>query len=374
MYFEDCVFLLVCISVIVYIYRLFKKKEPRSQSSQLICCDDFEQYARDHVPADLFGYIAGGTGKRLTIPANIEAFKKVQLMTKIFHPVINVDLRTMFLGRVADLPIGIAPSSARSVIWPDGERCVARAADDMKIVSILPMLGSASIESIAKSAPSAVHWLQIRLCKDNAHMSLIHRAEDAGFEAIVVSADGARGLRCKQHKFPTKLNTECPNFNYKSVTTVLDQLIEPCVSWHDLDDVISETKLPVVLKGVLNPDDAIEAVKHGVQGIIVSNHGGRILDGVPSSLEMLPEIKSAIGDDVDLYFDSGIRTGSDVFKALALGAKGVFIGRPVLYGLSYQGEEGIKKVFNILTEELRIAMIHTGCSSISKISPAVIRK
>ncbi|XP_077867790.1 2-Hydroxyacid oxidase 2-like, partial [Saccoglossus kowalevskii] len=105
---------------------------------------------------------------------------------------------------------------------------------------------------------------------------------------------------------------------------------------HDLDNVISETKLPVVLKGVLNPDDAIEAVKHSVQGIIVSNHGGRVLDGVPSSLEMLPEIKSAIGNDVDLYFDSGIRTGSDVFKALALGAKGVFIGRPVLYGLSYQ--------------------------------------
>ncbi|XP_070554212.1 2-Hydroxyacid oxidase 2-like isoform X2 [Ptychodera flava] len=366
---------LLTLVVAVVVYKLssyfFKPKESRRKMRFL---SDYEKYARETIPEGVLDYYSGGAGCHSTIPRNTDAFNRICLMTRILHPILHVDLRTRILDRVVDLPIGIAPTAMRSFLWPDGDRCIAQAAADAQVINIVPMMGAITVEDVSKCATSGINWLQITPLEDNAHQPIISRAENAGFQAIVVTVDG-RGLGHRSvgpHKFTdASRNARCANFNHKPINKVTE-MTKKNIGWRDVDDIISKTSLPVIIKGVLNPEDAITAVSHGVRGVIVSNHGGRQMDGVPAPIEMLPAVHAAVGDQIDVYLDSGVRTGSDVLKALALGAKCVFLGRPVLYGLSYQGEEGVGQIFDILKDELKNAMIFTGCSSVSKIPPSIV--
>ncbi|XP_070554214.1 2-Hydroxyacid oxidase 2-like isoform X2 [Ptychodera flava] len=364
---------LLTLVVAVVVYKLssyfFKPKESRRKMRFL---SDYEKYARETIPEGLLDYYSGGAGCHSTIPRNADAFKRICLMTRILHPILHVDLQTQILDRVVNLPIGIAPTGMRSFLWPDGDRCVAQAAADAQVINIVPMMGAITVEDVSKCATSGINWLQVAPLEDDAHLPIISRAENAGFQAVVITVDGRRvGHRNIGVQKFTDASTRCANLNNKPINKVIE-MIKKDMCWRVVDDIVSKTSLPVIIKGILNPEDAITAVSHGVLGVIVSNQGGRQMDGVPAPIEMLPAVHAAVGDQIDVYLDSGVRTGSDVLKALALGAKCVFLGRPVLYGLCYQGEEGVGQIFDILKDELKNGMIFTGCSSVSKIPPSIV--
>ncbi|XP_070554215.1 2-Hydroxyacid oxidase 2-like isoform X3 [Ptychodera flava] len=311
---------LLTLVVAVVVYKLssyfFKPKESRygwmNRKRKMRFLSDYEKYARETIPEGLLDYYSGGAGCHSTIPRNADAFKRICLMTRILHPILHVDLQTQILDRVVNLPIGIAPTGMRSFLWPDGDRCVAQAAADAQVINIVPMMGAITVEDVSKCATSGINWLQVAPLEDDAHLPIISRAENAGFQAVVITVDGRRvGHRNIGVQKFTDASTRCANLNNKPINKVIE-------------------------------------------------------------IEMLPAVHAAVGDQIDVYLDSGVRTGSDVLKALALGAKCVFLGRPVLYGLCYQGEEGVGQIFDILKDELKNGMIFTGCSSVSKIPPSIV--
>ncbi|XP_077984186.1 2-Hydroxyacid oxidase 2-like [Glandiceps talaboti] len=359
-------FVIVIITVFLF-RRFFQTKEVRRR---MVCLEDYEDYAREKLPRDLFIHQAGGAKYTQSGRSNIDEFSRIHLVSRVLRSVIHVDLHSQVQDRVVDSPIGIAPMMSRDLLWPDGDRCIAKAAANLNVVNIVPMFGSASIEQTAKIAPSGVKWLQIELLEEDGHLSMVSRAEEAGFDAIVVTVDCFPGLT-KQIQEPVA-RSRCGSFNEQQYREV--EKLRVCgSSWRDIDNVVSATSLPVVIQGILNPDDAVEAKSHGAKGIIVSNCSASSLDGFPTPIDMLPAVKSAVGN-VEVYLGSDVRNGCDVLKALALGAKCVFLGHPILYGLSYQGKEGVEQIFDILHSELRGAMFMTGCSSISRIPPSIVQK
>ncbi|XP_057315498.1 2-Hydroxyacid oxidase 1-like isoform X3 [Hydractinia symbiolongicarpus] len=225
-------------------------------------------------------------------------------------------------------------------------------------------------EELSKAAPNSIFWSQAYIYKDNqVTIDFVQGIENAGYQAIVLTVDTATRKLNKYQKMRDLLASK----NERIYTEVLtDDAVKVAVSWSDVDWLRTVTKLPILLKGILTREDALEALKHDVQGIIVSNHGGRQLDGVSSTIEALPEIVHAVNGKMDVYLDGGIRKGTDVFKALALGAKAVFFGRPAIYGLAYNGKEGVEKVFQMLKDEFERAMLLAGCASLADITPDMV--
>uniref|UniRef100_A0ACB8GDP9 Hydroxyacid oxidase 1 n=2 Tax=Sphaerodactylus townsendi TaxID=933632 RepID=A0ACB8GDP9_9SAUR len=257
---------------------------------------------------------------------------------------------------------------------------------------MLSSWATSSIEEVAQAAPEAICWMQLYIYKDReVTRSLVQRAERAGHKGIFVTVDTpflGKRLDDVRNKFQLPPHLRMKNFETNDLafssekgygensglSVYVAEAIDPTITWEDLKWLRGLTTLPIVAKGILRADDAKKAVKHGVNGILVSNHGARQLDGVPATIEVLSEIIEAVEGKVDVFLDGGIRKGSDVLKALALGAKAVFVGRPVIWGLVYKGEEGVKEVLQILKEEFQLAMALSGCRSVEEIDGTLVRR
>ncbi len=348
---------------------------------------DFKNIAKSTLSKDIYDYLSGGAGDEITIYNNEEAYNKVMLCPRVLRGVENRNLSIELLSEQISMPICIAPTAFHCLANTEGELATVKAATKANIVMIVSMASTMSLEEIAKTAfdcsenSSPKLWFQMYLQPDIMITKVFaKRAEDAGYKALVVTADSPvfghreRDIRNGFHKLPNGLSLR--NFddvgligtNGKKATLELSAH----VTWKDIEILKSITKLPVFIKGIMCPEDAALAIQHGVDGIIVSNHGGRQLDTVPATIDVLSAIASTVDKRVPIIVDGGIRRGTDVLKALALGADAIAIGRPILWGLANNGEKGVSEVLKMLKHELDIAMALCGCSKIKEINKNLI--
>ncbi|XP_001631007.2 2-Hydroxyacid oxidase 1 [Nematostella vectensis] len=341
-------------------------------SDEPVCLDDIEALAGKNLNERSYAYFVSGAGEEDTLKENRQAFKRIKLRPRMLRGISHVDLRTSVLGHPISMPVCIAPVAVQKCAHPDGEIATVRAAAGQDIAMVLSMYGTSTFEEVTAASPQALKWFLIYILRDrHLFTSLVRRAENAGYQALVLNVDspvvsGLVNRRC------LKAGRVIGQPGDPSLALLEDnddnEIVEHVISWESVDWVKSVTRLPVVLKGILTPEDARLAVEHGIDGIMVSNHGGRQLDGVLASIEALPAISEAVQGKLEIFMDGGVRLGTDVFKALALGARAVFIGRPVIWGLGYKGEAGVRKVLGLLREELRLAMILSGCGSLADIT------
>ena len=353
----------------------------------LVNISDFEVAARAKLPAMAYAYYASGAWDELTLRANREAYERIMLKYRVLVDVSNRDLSTSVLGDQISMPIMVAPVALQKMAHPDGELATAAAAGAAGTIMILSTLATSSIEEVMKVATGAL-WFQLYVYKDRGvTRSLVERAEAAGYRAIVLTVDTPM-LGCREADMRNRfqipeglslknlseahLDKSPKDVDESGLFAYARMLHDPSLSWKDLDWLRSITRLPVLVKGVVRPDDAMRAVQAGVAGIIVSNHGGRQLDTAPATISVLADIVEAVDGRVDVLVDGGVRRGTDVIKALALGAKAVLVGRPVVWGLAVDGENGVRRVLELLRGELDLAMALCGCSSIRTISRDLI--
>ncbi|KAJ6658357.1 hypothetical protein lerEdw1_020629 [Lerista edwardsae] len=336
----------------------------------LVCLSDFEAYAKEHLPKATWDFFAAGADECGTRDDNVMAYKRIRFRPRMLRDMSKMDTKTTILGTEISFPVGIAPTGFHKLAWPSGELSTARAAEAMNTCYIASTYSSCSVEEIAAAAPAGFRWFQLYvLQKRNLTEQLVKRVEALGFQALVLTADlpypGKRRDDIRNN-FSSSASLPLKNFegSFEGESNTEYGLpagsIDCSLNWNDIYWLRSLTHLPIIIKGILTKEDAELAVKHGVEGIIVSNHGGRQLDGAPATIDALAEIVSAVEGKVEVYLDGGIRTGGDVLKALALGAKCVFIGRPALWGLAYKGEEGLQEVLKILRDEFRLSMALAG--------------
>ncbi len=288
------------------------------------------------------------------------------------------------LGARVRAPFFVAPTAYQKDIHPDGELGTAAAAAEAGVLAVVGTLSSFSLEEIAKASGHGPKWFQLYLQPEFAQSErLVQRAERAGYDAIVLTADAPLlGTRDRQSREGFALDSPAaigngPEFVSPARAPTVEGArfrvrSDAASAWDTLDRLRDATRLPCVVKGILRSEDARTAVAHGAAGIIVSNHGGRQLDGAPATLDVLPEIISAVGSETEVYLDGGVRRASDILMALALGARAVGIGRPILWALAAGGRAGIAHYFDLLTSELANAMVLMGASSLSDLGPAMV--
>jgi 4-hydroxymandelate oxidase len=327
----------------------------------LVNLRDFEAAARTCLDPVYYDYFASGAQDETTVAANEAAFRGRTLIPRVLRGCPPPRLETSVLGQTAAMPVLIAPTAFHRLACPDAEVATGRAAAAADVIMIAAMLSTVTIEEIA--ATGAKLWFQLYIQPDLAFTeSLVRRAETAGCRALVVTVDSPtlgrneRGDRNNFHDLPP--GVYCANMG--AAGHVRQVVLSPAISWWHVDWLRETTSLPILLKGVLHPADAKLAVEHGVDGLIVSNHGGRQLDATPASLDRLAPIAEAVGGRVPLLLDGGVRRGTDVAKAMALGTRAVAIGRPVLWGLAVAGEAGVRQVLELLRVELANALTLLG--------------
>ncbi|EAZ94357.1 alpha-hydroxy acid oxidase [Crocosphaera chwakensis] len=351
---------------------------------------EYESLAQQQLSSMTWGYYSSGALDEITLKNNRKSFETYQLYPKVLVDVSEINLSTTLLGQTLSIPIGVAPMAFQCLAHPQGEKATAKVLSDLKTLLILSTLSTTSLEEVAACQEHNLRWFQLYIHKDKGlTKALVERAEKAGYTAICVTVDapmlGKREIDIRnQFTLPESLklanlvsleDLAIPNSsNQSGLFAYFQQQIDPSLTWKDLEWLQSITKLPIVLKGILRADDARLAVENGSKGIIVSNHGGRQLDGAITTLEALPKIVETVGNEVDIIIDGGIRRGTDVFKALALGAKAVLIGRPILWGLTVNGEAGVNHVLELLKDELLLAMALSGCPSIADINDSFLLK
>ena len=343
---------------------------------------DYEGLAEAACEPGYWGYVVGGAGDEVTLRENVAAFRRWVLRPRMLVDVSDVSTRTSVLGSEIALPLGIAPTLLQRVAHPEGEGALARAAAAAGTVYTLSSLGSVRPRELAEAAPDAVRWFQLYWSRDRSFTSeLVAEAADAGFTALMLTVDlPAAGPRERDLRsgFSLPEGLPMPNLPRTLVGSdyfhdTLGEIVDTSLTWRDLEWLRSECDLPLVVKGILTAEDASLACEHGASGLVVSNHGGRQLDGVPATLDVLPEVAEVVAGRAEVYLDGGIRRGTDVAKALALGARAAFIGRPALWGLAAAGEEGARHVLEILRDEIRLAQILLGCPNPGDIGPAHVR-
>lgn len=325
----------------------------------------------DPVHRDFF---AGGAGRERTLRANEEAFARRWIVPRVLRGTGERDLRTTLLGTELALPVLIAPTAFHRLAHPAGEAGTAAAAAGAGTVMVVSMAATQPVERIAASG--AAWWFQMYPQPDaDFEAALIRRVERAGCRALVVTVDSpvfGRRERDRRHGF-TDLPPGYACENMRDATgRVRDIAMDPALSWADVDRLRAATDLPIVLKGVLHPADAALAVAHGVQGLIVSNHGGRQLDGAIATLDALPAVVAAVAGRVPVLLDGGVRTGADVLVALALGARAVLVGRPVLWALAAGGPDGVREMLEILRAELDHTMALAGAKRPADLTPDLV--
>jgi L-lactate oxidase len=326
-----------------------------------------EAEAQGVIPPGGFASIAGGAGDEWTMRENQDAFKRRPIDPRVVTGHDEPDLSTSLLGTKISTPIIVTPMAAHGLAHVSAEAGTAKGADAAGVLFVAPLLSNVTMEEIAQ-ASSGPKWFQIYLPADRglARM-LLGRAKAAGYRAIVVTADAfVAGNRetLKRSGFHDPL----PQANYPPEIRGHGSPQKRTLGWDDIDFVREETGLPVIVKGVLSPDVAVMAIEHGAAAVQVSNHGGRQLDEVPATITVLPSIADAVGGRVPIILDSGVRRGQDVYKALALGASAVAVGRPVLYGLSLGGWMGVRDVLNHIKGEFEMVMRLAGVSNVAEIS------
>ncbi|TDG47929.1 hypothetical protein AWZ03_005710 [Drosophila navojoa] len=353
----------------------------------LVCVADFEQKAKEQLDQNVLDYYKSGAGEQITCGLNHEAYKRLRLRPRCLRDVSRLDIRSKILGAQLAWPLGIAPTAMQRLAHSDGEIGTARAAGQAGSIFILSTLSTCSIEEVAEAAPETCKWFQIYIYRNRSLTEqLIRRAELAGFKALVLTVDmptsGDRRADARnQFRFPSHLSLANfqDEFTQKSVkyagsglNAYVTSQYDASITWQDIKWLQQLTQLPIVLKGILTAEDARLARDAGCAGIIVSNHGGRQLDTVPATIEALPEIVAAVGKDLVVMLDGGIMQGIDIFKALALGAQAVFIGRPALWGLAVNGQRGVEQLLKILRHDFETTMKLTGCASLSHIQPSMV--
>lgn len=356
----------------------------------MTCLDDFESYAKRHLPKYAFDYYSSGANLEQTVKDNVAAYRRLRLYPELLRDVSNRDLSTTILGERIDFPVAVAPTAMQRMAHPLGEVATAKASAAMNTGMVLSSWSTSSIEEVAEAASDGLRWFQLYVYKDRElTKSLVQRAEKAGYKALFLTVDtpqlGRRYADVKNN-FTLPPPLKLANFEQANQTDVVGTAdsglaeyvagqIDHTLSWDDVEWLKGITSLPIVLKGILTEEDATEAVKHGVAGIVVSNHGGRQLDGVLATIDALPEVVKAVeGSGVEVYLDGGVRLGTDVLKAVALGARAVFIGRPVLWGLTYKGEDGVKEVLEMIKNEFNLALALSGCTSPQNVPRDLVRR
>ena len=344
---------------------------------------DLERLATEVLGPGVHGYFAGGAGDERTLRANVEAYGRWELVPRVLVDVSDVSTRQPVLGREIATPVIVAPVAFQQLAHTDGEAGTARAARAADTVMCLSTFATASPAEVAAAAPEGRRWLQLYCFRDRAvTRTLLEEATASGYEAIVLTVDAPyagpreRDLRAG-FQVPADLRTPAIDAatGGRSLTTrELFELVDPSLTWSDLAALTVECELPVLVKGVLTGEDAVLAAEHGAVGVVVSNHGGRQLDRVAASIDALPEVVEAVGDRVEVLVDGGIRRGTDVAVALALGARAVLVGRPVLWGLAVEGEAGAGRALRMLTEELKLALALLGCESPAALGRGHVRR
>jgi 4-hydroxymandelate oxidase len=348
---------------------------------------DFEPLARARMEPSAYDYYAGGAGDERTLADNRAAFDRVRFLPRMLVDVTNIDTSTEILGCALSFPVMLAPTALHRLGHPDGEAAVARAASAAQTVMILSTTASASIEEVADVANGPL-WFQLYVYKDReVTRSLIARAEARGYRAIVLTVDMPRmGRRERDVRNGFMLPPDVTMRNLEragrsdagawpegsSFAEYWRSLLDPSLTWDAIGWLRSMTRLPLLVKGVLSADDAERAIAAGVDGIIVSNHGGRQLDGTIATMDALPRVVDKVAGRVPLIVDGGVRRGTDVLKAMAVGARAVLIGRPYLWGLAAAGEAGVRDVLRMLRDELELAMALAGCQRVGAITREII--
>jgi 4-hydroxymandelate oxidase len=334
---------------------------------------DFEPLARELMaPAD-YDYVAGGAYDELTLADNLAAWRRYRLLPRVLVDTSTIDVTTTILGRPA-LAIGVAPMAHHRLAHPEAEAATVRGAADQGAIFTLSTVSSCSIEEVAPAAPDARRWFQLYVHRDRmVARGLVDRAAAAGFEAVVLTVDlpvlGARD-RDRRHGFEPGLDAY-GNFprrdEYDGDWDALLDMRHVALTWDDLGEIARWSELPIVVKGVLHPDDARLAAENGARAIWVSNHGGRQLDRVPTGIDALAAIVDAVGARAEIYVDGGVRRGTDVVTALALGARAVFVGRPIVWALAVAGSDGVAHALAILRDETERALALLGVSSVGEL-------
>ncbi|WP_327140456.1 alpha-hydroxy acid oxidase [Nocardia sp. NBC_01327] len=344
--------------------------------------DEIHRAAAAALDSDVLDFVEGGAGKEITLRANLAAFGRWRILPEPMSGVATPSTRTELLGMSLETPVITAPFGGDALFHPDGHLAVARAAQHRGALSIVPEAGSFSYEEVHAVAPRAARIAQLH---PFAHAAAVaDRVRRAGFEALCVTVDcpvGGFRTRNMGNRFDPDQRLFAGNLTGENgapgVAEVFGQLLKQGGSvwnWDQLTDAAADFGLPWIAKGILTPAAAERALAAGASALVVSNHGGRQLDPAPASLDMLPGIRAAVGTELPILLDSGIRTGSDVYLALALGADAVIIGRSAIYGLAAAGEAGVDRVLELLTEELRTLMILSGAATIGDIDAARITR
>jgi 4-hydroxymandelate oxidase len=348
-------------------HKLYAQTAPQAAMDGLLSLFDFEAEAQKHISHGAWARISGGAADELTLKWNHEAYEKIRLKPRALVDVSKLDTRVTLFGQEFSYPILLAPTGGQKFVHPEGELAAVRGAAAVKATYVISSSASIRVDDIAKAATAPV-WFQLYVQRDRAFTrDLVQRAEDSGCRALEVTVDSPTfGARNREDRAKGELpERELPNLKGKDY-------LDPTLTWKDIDWLRSFARRPVLLKGILNPDDADIAVKAGVAGIVVSNHGARNLDTVPATIDALPLIAERVAGRVPVIVDGGIRRGTDVVKALALGARAVQIGRPYLWGLGIAGADGVARVVEVLRHEFELAMMLVGKSSLASVDRSVL--
>ncbi len=358
--------------------------------SDIVALADYEAHAQQALDANAWAYVSGGAADEITHRANREAWQALRLRPRVLRELAGGHTRVELLGRTLAHPLLLAPVAHQRLVHPDGELASAHAAAAQEAGLVLSLQSSVRLEDIAQAVVAAPGrgplWLQLYLQPDRgATRALLQRAEAAGYEAIVLTVDApVSGARDRERRAGFRLPPGLSAVNLQGLpaapqpslspgqSALFDGLLRHAPSWRDLEWLQGETRLPLLLKGVLHEDDAAMAMAAGVAGLVVSNHGGRTLDTAVSTAWALPRIAERVGGALPLLVDGGIRRGTDVLKAAALGARAVLIGRPQLHALAVAGAFGVAHMLRLLRDELEIAMALAGCRTLADASPALL--
>ena len=348
---------------------------------------DFEASALARLPRPTRDYYCGGANDEITLERNRAAYEAIPIHYRVLRDVSERDLSTSVLGIPLSMPIVVAPTACHELAHPDGELATARAAGAAGTLMVISTLANFAMEDVRREATGPL-WFQLYIYRDRGvTRELVRRAEAAGCRAIVFTVDapvGGQRERDVRNEFRLPEGIVMRNLlpagrsfagldeGNGSAADYINAMFDPSISWKDLDWLAAQTRLPVLVKGVVRADDAVRAREHGAQGVVVSNHGGRQLDTSPATIEVLESITTAVDGRIEVLIDGGVRRGTDVLKALALGARAVLIGRPVLWGLAVDGEHGVRSVLDILRRELDVAMALAGCCNVEEIDIGLI--
>jgi len=354
-----------------------------------INCEELEKLARERLSPLAYDYYASGALDERTLRANVEAWSRILIHYRVLADVSARDAATTVLGTRVSMPVLVAPTAFHKLACADGELATARAAARAGTVMILSSLSNTRVEEVCAGCGGGTVWFQLYVYRDRgATAALVARAEAAGARALVLTVDAPllgrreRDVRNRFHLPPGLRVENMTAAGYGDVlepqaesglATYVASKLDPALSWRDVAWLRSITKLPVLVKGLVRPDDAIRAADTGAAGVVVSNHGGRQLDGAPATADVLGPIVDAVRGRLEVLVDGGVRRGADVLRAVALGARAVLVGRPILWGLAVAGEEGALGVLETIREELDQAMALAGCARVADVNRELLR-